>query len=144
MEERAGGRGVLSEETLERVGCEWVGEEESLREVAALHLERADLAVLLDALGERLQAERLAELDEGVRERVRRQRRRVEATVGERRVRPASGPRSRCRCSPSTGAAGGLTGRVRSAARMTDVPPEAVRWRGAARAAGSPLASRHP
>ncbi len=62
---------MLGEESLERVGRERAGEEEALGEVAALELQRADLAVLLDTLGERLQAERLAELDQGVRERVR-------------------------------------------------------------------------
>ena len=55
---------MLGEEALERVGRERAGEQEALGEVAALALQRPDLAVLLDALGERLQAERLAELDQ--------------------------------------------------------------------------------
>src|ERR1700677_1075658 len=65
------GRRTVCEEVFDRLGCERLGEEESLGEVASLELQRLDLAVLLDSLGERLQAERLAELDQGVRERVR-------------------------------------------------------------------------
>ncbi len=61
----------LAEERLDRVRRHRPREQEALREVASLALQRANLIALLDALGERLQAERLAELDQRVRQRVR-------------------------------------------------------------------------
>ena len=48
---------------------EWAGEEESLAAVDILGLQAKSLIVVFDALGDRLQVEHLAELDEGVHER---------------------------------------------------------------------------
>ena len=64
---------------LDVVGRERPGEDEALPAVALLLLELAELLVLLDALGERLQAELLAELHERVQQRPRLGR------VGDRR-----------------------------------------------------------
>src|SRR5580704_14012425 len=63
--------GGLAQEALDDVGRKRAREQESLGEVAPLALQLANLAVVLDALGERLQPQRLAELDQRVRERVR-------------------------------------------------------------------------
>src|SRR5664280_921145 len=66
----AGQAGAVFEKALQHRGGERAGEQEPLGEVATLALELADLAVILDSLGQRLQAEGLAELDQGVGERV--------------------------------------------------------------------------
>ena len=62
---------AVLEVTLELVDIERPCEQESLCEVASLTLQLEDLAVVFDTLGQRLQAECLAQLDERVGERVR-------------------------------------------------------------------------
>src|SRR3954452_16853323 len=59
---------VLCEEGGDRSGVEGAGEDEALATVAALLLEALVLVALLDALGERLEVQRLAEADERVDE----------------------------------------------------------------------------
>ena len=71
--------GERREEVVDVTGAERPGEHEALAAVALLFLQLAELLVLLDALGERLQAELLAELHERVEERPRLDR------VGDRR-----------------------------------------------------------
>jgi hypothetical protein len=56
------------EEPLEGLGLERPGEQEALTLVALLPLEALELCLVLDAFAERLEVERLAELDEGVDE----------------------------------------------------------------------------
>src|ERR1700761_4325994 len=56
----------VAEEDLGFLGVERTGEEEALAAVAGLALQQRELVQLLDPLGEGLQRERLAELDEGV------------------------------------------------------------------------------
>ena len=63
--------GTGFEKTFQSVRCERAGEQKSLGEVTSLALELVHLVALLDSLGERLQTERLAELDQRVRQRVR-------------------------------------------------------------------------
>src|ERR1019366_8749908 len=62
---------AVFEEAFERLGGERACEQEPLGEVASLSLQLASLAVVLDALGKRLQAQRLTELDQRVRQGVR-------------------------------------------------------------------------
>ena len=66
--------GLRRDEALERLGPQRAREQEALRELAALGAQAPQLFVVLDPLGERLDAERLAELDQRVRKRVRRAR----------------------------------------------------------------------
>ena len=61
----------LGEEVLHRVGRERAGEHEALAAVALFLLQLTELVLLLDALGERLQPELLAELHERADERAR-------------------------------------------------------------------------
>src|SRR5579864_8378415 len=66
-----GGRGMRSRELEQRrdgVRLEWPREEIALPGIAVLALELGQLRALLDALGERLQVERLAEAHEDVDE----------------------------------------------------------------------------
>src|SRR5688572_8475359 len=65
------GGGVVVEEVAEVGGGEGAGEEEALPTVAVLALEPVELGAVLDALGESLQSERLAQLDEAVDQRTR-------------------------------------------------------------------------
>ena len=61
--------GAFLQEALD-VGREGASEQKSLGQLAFLTLKLFDLAAVLDPLGERRQAERLAELDQRVRQRV--------------------------------------------------------------------------
>ncbi len=65
----AAGAGAPVEQVAELLGPHRVGEQEALAEVAVLALELLELGGQLDPLTEGLQAERLAELDEGSDER---------------------------------------------------------------------------
>ena len=68
-----GGSGVLGPVLQERLGggyVEGTGEEEALAAVAVLVSEQGELVLLLDALGEGLDREGLAELHEGVDQRL--------------------------------------------------------------------------
>ena len=70
---RRGWRGVLcpvAQERLRGGGVARTGEEKALSAVAVLVSEQGELLLLLDALGEGLDRERLAELHEGVDERL--------------------------------------------------------------------------
>ena len=70
---RQGGNGVLGPVLKKRLGgghVEGTGEQEALPAVAVLASEQGELLLLLDALGEGLDRERLAELHEGVDQRL--------------------------------------------------------------------------